>query len=217
MPGGISAGDHLLVSRASSHFPEAHSSTDANCRLAIPFWTNLRNGRRSIYRVRISGLNLGMAPRTRLVPVLCAAFLLCKLAVAASSLDQSALKMLHDPGGWEYVAVLNLDNGMHITATCFVAGQLRPEDCRGTLKFTPDGDFVQNIQIHGENVRRHGAYELDGDQITFRDELGTQDGPYQLQVNTKTKTMRISMRQAGVLVGADFHLESDYGKKDRKK
>jgi hypothetical protein len=106
---------------------------------------------------------------------------------------------------------------MHITATCFVAGQLRPEDCRGTLKFTPDGDFVQNIQIHGENVRRHGAYELDGDQITFRDELGTQDGPYQLQVNTKTKTMRISMRQAGVLVGADFHLESDYGKKDRKK
>lgn len=126
--------------------------------------------------------------------------------------------MLHDPGGWEYVAVLNLDNGMHITATCFVAGQLKPQDCRGTLTFTSGGDFVQNIQIHGENVQRHGTYELDGDHITFRDELGTQDGPYQLRVSTKTKTMRISMRQAGVLVGADFHLERDYGKsKEQKK
>jgi hypothetical protein len=53
--------------------------------------------------------------------------------------------------------------------------------------------------------------------MTLSDELGTKDGPYQLEVHTKTKTMRISMRQAGVLVGGDFHLARDYGKKDRKK
>ena len=71
------------------------------------------------------------------------------------------------------------------------------EECRGTMRFTADGKFVQNIQIHGEDVQRHGTYELDDEQITFRDELGTQDGPYRLRVSTKTKTMRISMRQAG--------------------
>jgi hypothetical protein len=160
---------------------------------------------------------LDVALPKRLVLALCAVFFLGNPAAARSPLEQDAPQMLHDPGGWEYVAVLNLDNGMRITANCFVAGQLKPEECRGTLTFTADGDFFQNIQIHGENVQRHGSYELSGDQITFRDELGTQDGPYQLQVNTKTKTMRISMRQAGVLVGADFHLARDYGKKDRKK
>ena len=53
--------------------------------------------------------------------------------------------------------------------------------------------------------------------MTLSDELGTKDGPYQLEVHTKTKTMRISMRQAGVLVGADFHLERDYGKSTEPK
>ena len=177
----------------------------------------MRDGRGIIRRIRIGGLSLSMALLERLFLVLCAAFLVSQHGVAGSSLDQNALKMLHDPGGWEYIAVLNLDNGVHITATCFVAGQLRPEECRGTLRFTADGKFVQNIQIHGEDVQRHGTYELDDEQITFRDELGTQDGPYKLRVSTKTKTMRISMRQAGVLVGADFHLERDYGKSKEPK
>ena len=177
----------------------------------------MRDRRGIICRIRIGGLSLSMALLERLFLVLCAAFLVSQHGVAGSSLDQNALKMLHDPGGWEYIAVLNLDNGVHITATCFVAGQLRPEECRGTLRFTADGKFVQNIQIHGEDVQRHGTYELDDEQITFRDELGTQDGPYKLRVSTKTKTMRISMRQAGVLVGADFHLERDYGKSKEPK
>lgn len=153
----------------------------------------------------------------RLFPVLYVGLLLGSQAVADSSLDQDALNMLRDPGGWEYTAVFDLDNGMHMTHACFVAGQPKPEECRGTLTFTADDDFLQNIYIHGEDVQRHGAYELDDDQITLTDELGTKDGPYRLEVHTKTKTMRISMRQAGVLIGADFHLVRDHDKSKDKK
>ena len=72
----------------------------------------MRDGR-GIIRIRIGGLSLSMALLERLFLVLCAAFLVSQHGVAGSSLDQNALKMLHDPSGWEYIAVLNLDNGVH--------------------------------------------------------------------------------------------------------
>lgn len=70
----------------------------------------------------------------------------------------------------------------------------------------PDGTFAQAIRIHGKDVNRHGTYELDGDQITFADEFGTKDGPYQLTLNAEAKTLRFATNQAGVQVGADLRL-----------
>ncbi len=125
---------------------------------------------------------------------------------------EDQIKMLQDPQGWEYVALLDKDNGVPMKHDCFVKGQPGAGDCRGTLMLTADHQFTQKVFAHGGVLERHGTYELNDDQITLKDELGTSDGPYQVQLNADKKTLEISMRQAGVLVGADLLLESEYQK-----
>ena len=151
------------------------------------------------------------------------AAVICFLGLAAelqadSSLTENQLKMLQDPQGWEYIALLDQDNGVPMKHDCFIQGEPGAGGCRGTLILSSDNHFTQKVFAHGGTLERHGTYELNDDQITLKDELGTSDGPYQIQLNTNKKSLEISMRQAGVLVGADLVLESEYHKaKDKGK
>jgi hypothetical protein len=52
---------------------------------------------------------------------------------------------------------------------------------------------------------------LDGNQLTFFDELGTKDGPYALNINTQAKRLVLQMRPVRI----DLELESQY-RKDRQ-
>ncbi len=129
---------------------------------------------------------------------------------AGTGLNADELKMLHDPGGWEYITVSDPDNGIQTKHTCF-DGQPHPEECRGTLTLNADNSFVQKVHIHGGTVERHGQYELDGKEITLIDEMGTRDGPYTLDVNVKAKQMNLQITQsAGVLVRIELELEKEY-------
>jgi hypothetical protein len=128
------------------------------------------------------------------------------LLPAAADLSQTDRELLQNSKGWEYVDIFDLDNGFQTHHECFDKGHPNPDVCSGTLTLAPDGSFTQVIRIHGTDVNRHGTYELDGDQITLADELGTKDGPYQVAVNAQAKTLRLTSNQAGVQVGADLRL-----------
>jgi hypothetical protein len=131
---------------------------------------------------------------------------------AGPDLTSDELKMVQDSGGWEYLAVSDPDNGVQTKHSCF-DGQPHPEECSGNLTLNPDNSFVQKIHIHGETVERHGQYELDGNEITLIDELGTRDGPYTLDINLKSKQMNLQITQnAGVLVRIELELEKEYKK-----
>ena len=142
-----------------------------------------------------------------------AALLLIALRVnAGADLTDDELKMVQDSGGWEYLAVSDPDNGVQTKHSCF-DGQPHPEQCSGNLTFNPDNTFVQKVHIHGETVERHGQYELDGNDLTLIDELGTRDGPYTLDINLKSKQMNLQITQnAGVLVRIELELEKEYKK-----
>lgn len=139
--------------------------------------------------------------------------LICSLAVlgfavrggARDALTNDELKMLEDPGGWEYVTVSDSDNGFPTTHTCF-DGHPHPEECSGTLTFTASNKFVQSVHIHGQRVDRHGTFQLDQKELTFFDEFGTQDGPYTLDINLQTKHLVIKMPQVRI----ELELESQY-------
>jgi len=129
---------------------------------------------------------------------------------AAGALNADELKMLQDPGGWEYITVSDADNGVQTKHTCF-DGQPHPEECSGTLTLNPDNTFIQKVHIHGQSVNRHGQYELNGKEITLTDEFGTRDGPYTLDIDLKNKQMSLQISQAaGVLVRIELKLEKEY-------
>jgi hypothetical protein len=123
------------------------------------------------------------------------------------TLNQDELKMLQDPGGWEYITISDADAGIQTQHTCF-DGRPHPNECSGTLTLNPDHTFVQQVHIHGKTVARHGTYELDGTQITFFDEFGTKDGPYQLTIDAQAKRLTLEMPQ----VRAELELEKEYRK-----
>ena len=128
--------------------------------------------------------------------------------ISADELGTDELKMLQDSGGWEYISLSrNEQNGFPTQHTCF-DGRPHPERCSGTLVLTENNTFSQNVRIQGQTVRRTGTYQLDGDQLAFTDELGTQDGPYTLTLNTQTKSLILQMAQARI----EFLLESEYRK-----
>ncbi len=134
------------------------------------------------------------------------AALACVLAFAArNGLDDASLKMLQDPGGWEYISVDDSDSGIQTQHTCF-DGRPHPQECSGTLMLAPDNTFVQNIHIHGQTVGRHGTYKLESEKIAFFDEYGAEDGPYSLDLNTQTKQLVLSMAQVHI----QLELESQY-------
>src|SRR5690348_15720373 len=139
------------------------------------------------------------------------------LSLYRADLTEDQKKLLQDPQGWEYTTIFDQDTGVQMNHQCFVKGQSGPGECSGTLVLTPDGDFTQKVFVHSGVYQRHGTYELDGGQITFKDELGTKDGPYDLEIEPESKSMRFSMRQAGVLIGAQLLLESEYRKGTAKK
>ena len=128
------------------------------------------------------------------------------LLASAADLSQADRDLLQSSKGWDYVDVFDLDNGFQTHHQCFDKGHPNPDVCSGTLTLAPDGTFAQVIRIHGQDVNRHGTYQLDDSQITLADELGTKDGPYQIELNAQAKTLRLTSNQAGVQVGADLRL-----------
>jgi hypothetical protein len=138
----------------------------------------------------------------RRFPILITAALLA----SAADLSPADRDLLQNPKGWDYVDVFDLDNGVQMHHECFDRGHPNPDVCSGTLTLASDGTFAQVIRIHGQAVNRHGTYQLDGGEITLADELGTKDGPYQIELNAQAKTLRLTSNQAGVQVGADLRL-----------
>jgi hypothetical protein len=120
-------------------------------------------------------------------------------------LTDDELKMLQDPGGWQYVTISDTDSGVQTQHTCF-DGKPHPQECSGTLTLTAGNTFVSSIHIHGQTVDRHGTYELDGKQLTLFDEFGTQDGPYALDINTHTKHLVLKLPPLRM----ELELESQY-------
>lgn len=141
------------------------------------------------------------------------ALLLAALAcpVLVRALNDDELKLLQDPGGWEYIKMSDDQAGIQTTHTCF-DGQPHPTECSGTLTLNPDNTLLQQVHIHGQTVARHGTYELDNDQIAFYDEFGTRDGPYHLTIDTQSKRLIIEMPQVRV----ELELEKEYKKHSRR-
>src|SRR3954462_10852757 len=102
--------------------------------------------------------------------------------VAHDDLSHDQLKMLKDPGGWEYVEIDDSDAGIQTQHTCF-DGKPHPDVCSGTLTLSSGNTFVQKVTVHHQSVARHGTYEVDGDQLAFFDEFGTPDGPYTVAID----------------------------------
>ncbi|MBV8550007.1 MAG: hypothetical protein JOY54_01815 [Acidobacteriaceae bacterium] len=115
------------------------------------------------------------------------------------------LKLLRDPGGWEYIFMGTNGGGMQTQHTCF-DGHPHPDECSGVLTFRPGHTFVQATFIQHQKVARRGKYQLDGDQLTFFDEFGTQDGPYTVAIHPKTKIMTLDMPQVHI----QLELHSQY-------
>ncbi|HEX6544931.1 MAG TPA: hypothetical protein VF023_01405 [Bryobacteraceae bacterium] len=135
---------------------------------------------------------------------------------AQAGLSQEQLSLFHDPGGWEFIAVFDRDNGVSMHHQCFAEGEPKPSECNGTLILKSDDTFSESIFMHGFTARRHGTYKLDDDQLTLFDEFGNSDGPYTVQIDPEEQTMRYSTTQAGVTLGADFVLVRKY-KKERER
>ncbi|HEY3937719.1 MAG TPA: hypothetical protein VGL97_09825 [Bryobacteraceae bacterium] len=144
----------------------------------------------------------------------------CLLLVSASvallgahdELNRDQLKLLQDSGGWEYTKIESPENGIQTEHTCF-DGTPHPDACSGTLTLASNNTFVQKVNIHHESVARHGTYQLDGDQLAFFDEFGTQDGPYTISIDTEKKSMSMQMPQ----VHMELELESEYHKASEEK
>ena len=136
---------------------------------------------------------------------------LAVLTAAHGALSQDELKLLQDPGGWEYTSLSDSDSGVQTTHTCF-DGTPHPEQCSGKLVLAASNTFIQSVNIHGQTVQRNGTYQLDGNQLSFFDELGTKDGPYALELDTQAKTLVLKMPQVRI----ELKLEKEY-QSDQKK
>jgi len=113
---------------------------------------------------------------------------------AHDDLNDDQLKMLKDPGGWEYVEIDDSDAGIQTQHTCF-DGKPHPDVCSGTLTLSSGNTFVQKVTVHHQSVARHGTYELDGDQLAFFDEFGTRDGPYTVAIDPDKSSLSLRMPQ----------------------
>ena len=124
---------------------------------------------------------------------------------ARAGLNNDELNLLLDPGGWQYVTVSDQDAGVQTQHVCF-DGKAHPDQCSGTLSFHPDKTFIKQINIHGQNVDRHGTYQIDDNEVSFYDEFGNRDGPYTLDLNPQTKMLVLSMPQLRM----ELELERQY-------
>ena len=113
---------------------------------------------------------------------------------AHDDLSGEQLKLLHDPGGWEYIKIGDADAGIQTEHTCF-DGTPHPDACSGTLTFSSGNTFVQRVTVHHQSVSRHGTYSLDDDQLAFFDEFGTKDGPYTVAIDIDKTSLSLRMPQ----------------------
>ena len=144
----------------------------------------------------------------RFFPSLVVVFASILLVCGRDSLNTDEMKMLQDSGGWEIISMSrNQANGFPTQSPCF-DGRPHPGQCSGVLILTKSNTFSQTVRIQGQSVRRTGTYQLSGDQLAFVDELGTQDGPYTLTLNTQAKSLILQMPQ----VRMELLLESEYRK-----
>lgn len=144
-----------------------------------------------------------MPKKLLLYPLLVFALTVC--VSAHEDLNDDQLEMLHDSGGWQYIALSDVDGGIQTEHTCF-DGHPHPDVCSGTLTLLDDNTFVENVYIHGKNVPRSGTYKLDGDQLAFFDEFGTRDGPYTIELDVDAKSLIMKMPQVRVVL----ELEKEY-------
>jgi hypothetical protein len=134
--------------------------------------------------------------------------LLCPLLQAFLSQDDIAL--IQDPGGWEYLSITDADNGFETTHVCF--DENRKGACHGTLLFSKDGTFAQDVSVHGQTLHRHGTYELSDSGATFYDEFGTKDGPYTTALDRTNSMLTLETVQAGVTIRMKLQLEREFRK-----
>jgi hypothetical protein len=116
---------------------------------------------------------------------------------ADDGLDAEQMRMLQDPGGWEYLAISDSDSGIQTQHTCF-NGQSHSNECSGTLILQTDDSFVQNVSIHGETVQRRGRYQLTGHELALFDEFGTKDGPYTVDLHADTKRLELKSQAVSI-------------------
>ncbi len=112
----------------------------------------------------------------------------------AAGLSGDRIKMLQDPGGWEYIKIEDSDAGIQTEHTCF-DGTPHPDVCSGTLTLSAGNTFVQQVSVHHQTVSRHGTYTLDGNQLAFFDEFGTKDGPYTISIDPEKTSLSLRMPQ----------------------
>ncbi len=127
---------------------------------------------------------------------------------ARQDLSSDQLKMFHDPAGWEYITVGDVDSGIRTQHTCF-DGHPHPGECSGVLTFHASNTFSQQISIHHQKVSRAGTYQLNGAQLVFIDELGTRDGPYTLAIDLKAETLTLDMPQVHMLLELRSQYKAD--------
>lgn len=120
--------------------------------------------------------------------------LLATALSARDGLSDDRIKLLHDPGGWEYIKIEDSDAGIQTEHTCF-DGTPHPDVCSGTLTLSAGNTFVQQVSVHHQTVSRHGTYTLDGDQLAFFDEFGTKDGPYTISIDPEKTSLSLRMPQ----------------------
>ena len=131
---------------------------------------------------------------------------------ASNGLSPDQVKLLQDPGGWEYLVISDAGDGVPTVHTCF-DGVPHPEQCSGTLAFSANNTFVKNIHLKGGTDQRRGTYQLDGNQISFVDEVGEKDGPYDMQVNLQAKSLTLQSQSLRM----ELELEKSYKDNQKKK
>ena len=114
----------------------------------------------------------------------------------SSSLTAEQLKLLKDPGGWDYIKMTS-NGGIQTEHACF-DGTPHPGECSGRLTLGTDDKFLQTVTIHGDSVPRHGTYTLEDDRLTFFDELEKSDGPYTIEIDPQAKSLVMYMPQVRV-------------------
>jgi hypothetical protein len=113
---------------------------------------------------------------------------------ARDDLTGDQLKLITDPGGWEYIKIEDSDAGIQTEHTCF-DGKPHPDVCSGTLTLSSGNTFVQKVSVHHQSVSRRGTYSLEGDRLAFFDEFGTRDGPYTVAIDPDKASMSLRMPQ----------------------
>jgi len=113
---------------------------------------------------------------------------------ARDEISGDRIKLLQDPGGWEYIKIEDSDAGIQTEHTCF-DGTPHPDVCSGTLTLSAENTFVQQVTVHHQTVSRRGTYTLDDDQLAFFDEFGTKDGPYTVSIDPEKTSLALRMPQ----------------------